>query len=93
VSESAGVKAEVRVYDRLFNVVNPAAAESIEAALNPDSKMVYKHCFVESSLADAKPESRFQFERLGYYVADRFDHDKAHPVFNRTVTLRDTWAK
>ncbi len=93
VSMSAGVKAEVRVYDRLFNVVNPAAAESLEAALNPDSKTVYTQCYVESALADAEPESRFQFERLGYYVADRYDHNKAHPVFNRTVTLRDTWAK
>jgi len=93
VSESSGVRSEVRVYDRLFNVVNPAAEDSIEAALNPDSKALYQQCIVEASLADAKPEERFQFERLGYFVTDQYDHDKAHPVFNRTVTLRDTWAK
>ncbi len=93
VSASAGVSAEVRVYDRLFTVPNPGAAESLEATLNPDSIAVHKQCYLEASLADAKPEERFQFERLGYFVADRYEHSKQNPVFNRTVTLRDTWAK
>jgi len=93
VSKSAGVSAEVRVYDRLFNIANPASAESLEAAINPDSMVVHKHCYVEASLAEAKPEERFQFERLGYFVADRLDHNSDTPVFNRTVSLRDTWAK
>ena len=93
VSATAGTVAEVRVYDRLFSVPNPQSAESLEAALNPDALVVKKACFVEAALADAKPEERFQFERLGYFVADRLDHSSAHPVFNRTVTLRDTWAR
>ena len=93
VSASAGVVAEVRVYDRLFNVENPASAESLESVLNPESKIVKKACMVEAALTDAKPEERFQFERLGYFVADRYDHQSGRPVFNRTVTLRDTWAR
>jgi len=93
VSASAGTVAEVRVYDRLFNVPNPASADSLEAVLNPESVVVKKSCYVEAALAGAKPEERFQFERLGYFAADRFDHSSEHPVFNRTVTLRDTWAK
>lgn len=93
VSASAGRSAEVRVYDRLFTVPNPQSAESLEAAINPDALLVKKSCFVEAALTDAKPEERFQFERLGYFVADRVDHNSDHPVFNRTVTLRDTWAR
>ena len=93
VSATAGVKGEVRVYDRLFNIENPASADSLEAALNPESMVIHKQCYVETALAEAKPEERFQFERLGYFVADRRDHSNAAPVFNRTVSLRDTWAK
>ncbi len=93
VSASAGVEAEVRVYDRLFNVENPATAESMESVLNPESKIVKKACMIEAALTDASPEERFQFERLGYFVADRYDHQSGHPVFNRTVTLRDNWAR
>lgn len=92
VSLSAGTPAEVRVYDRLFTVPNPQSAESLESVLNPDAMIVKKSCYVEAALCDAKPEERFQFERLGYFVADRVDHTSAKPVFNRTVTLRDTWA-
>lgn len=93
VSASAGKPAEVRVYDRLFNVPNPGTAEAMENTLNPDSRLVRKGCYIEGALADAKPEERFQFERLGYFVADRVDHSSEQPVFNRTVTLRDTWAR
>jgi glutaminyl-tRNA synthetase len=60
--------------------------------LNPDSKRVIE-AFIEPALADASPEERFQFERHGYFVADREDHQPGHPVFNRAVTLRDTWVK
>jgi len=93
VSANAGQSAEVRIYEPLFNVPNPAAEESIESTLNPESKVVKKPCFVEAALANAAPEERFQFERLGYFVADQFDHSSDSPVFNRTVTLRDTWAR
>ena len=93
VSAAHAVPAEVRVYDRLFNIPNPASADSIEEALNPDSIVIKQNAFVEASLAEAKPEERFQFERLGYFVADRRDHSSDNLVFNRTVTLRDTWAK
>ncbi len=93
VSATEGVTAEVRLYDRLFNIENPASANTLEDALNPQSMVIHKQCCIEASLADAKPEERFQFERLGYFVADRFEHTNATPVFNRTVTLRDTWAK
>jgi len=93
VSAAHAVPAEVRVYDRLFNIPNPASADTIEEALNPDSVVIKQNAFVEASLADAKPEERFQFERLGYFVADRRDHSSSNLVFNRTVTLRDTWAK
>lgn len=87
------ISAEVRLYDRLFMIPNPATADSLASALNPDSVQILKNCLVEPSLAHAVPEQTFQFERLGYFVADRHDHNAAHPVFNRTVTLRDTWEK
>ncbi|RMH43818.1 MAG: glutamine--tRNA ligase/YqeY domain fusion protein [Gammaproteobacteria bacterium] len=93
VSAKYGVRAEVRVYDRLFNVPNPAEAEDFRQCLNPNSLHVITDAVVEPSLADAAPESGFQFEREGYFVADRYDHRPDAPVFNKTVGLRDTWAK
>ena len=93
VSATASVSATVRLYDTLFNTPNPASAESLEAALNPSSVTVMANARVEPSLAKALPETRFQFERTGYFVADRIEHGEAHPVFNRVVTLRDVWAK
>jgi len=93
VSASAGVQATVRVYDRLFKEPHPGSAESLEAELNPDALIVHKTAYVEASLREAQPEERFQFERLGYFVADRYDHSADKPVFNRTVSLRDTWAR
>ena len=93
VSAKYGVRAEVRVYDRLFNVPNPAEAEDFRQCLNPNSLRVITDAVVEPSLADAAPESGFQFEREGYFVADRYDHRPDAPVFNKTVGLRDTWAK
>jgi glutaminyl-tRNA synthetase len=77
-------------------VENPAAVEQDEdftAHINPESLEVLSNCQLEPSLAEAKPEKIYQFERLGYFCADRYDCQKEKPVFNRTVTLRDTWAK
>lgn len=83
--------AEFRLYDRLFQVPNPAAEEDFAATLNPQS-LVVKHGFVEASLADAPVEKAYQFERIGYFCADSKDHSSEHLVFNQTVGLRDTWS-
>jgi len=94
VSAMQGVKAEIRTYDRLFTVANPDKAERdwLEY-INQESEQVLTDCIVEPGLQHARPEDRFQFERLGYFCADRHDHSLSKPVFNRIVTLRDTWAK
>ena len=87
-----GVRAAVRLYDRLFRDPAPGrGAERLAEQLNPDSLEVLEESVVEPSLALADPGARFQFERLGYFVADSRDHAPGVPVFNRTVTLRDTW--
>ncbi|MFK8084261.1 MAG: glutamine--tRNA ligase/YqeY domain fusion protein [Granulosicoccus sp.] len=93
VCANKGVEAEVRLYEPLFTVPDPASAESFSSVINSNSETVLNHCVVEPLLADTAPEMHFQFERLGYFVTDRRDHSKERPVFNRTVTLRDTWAK
>ena len=96
VSVQHSLPAEVRLYSHLFTRENPADGEQGEdftAYINPESLEVLLNCRVEPSLADAKPESIYQFERLGYFCADRYDCTKVKLVFNRTVTLRDTWAK
>ncbi|BCX50087.1 glutamine--tRNA ligase [Haloferula helveola] len=94
VSAEFGREAEVRLYDRLFTDENPDAAEGgFVSVMNPDSLNTIT-AWVEPSLADESPEWRCQFERIGYFVADRFDHVPGEkPVFNRTVALRDSWAK
>jgi glutaminyl-tRNA synthetase len=93
VSAATGVAAEVRLYDRLFTEAQPdAGGRDFLSVLNPDSKKVVT-AFVESSLASARPDDKFQFERHGYFVADRVDHAAGKLVFNRTTTLKDTWAK
>ena len=95
VSAKHAVSAEIRLYERLFNVPNPdddSDGKTYENHLNPDSKRVVAG-YVEASLKDVGPESNCQFERLGYFVTDRNDHSPARPVFNRTVTLRDSWTK
>ncbi|HET7636025.1 MAG TPA: glutamine--tRNA ligase/YqeY domain fusion protein [Burkholderiales bacterium] len=85
-------RAEVRLYDRLFTVPQPDAADrDYKTFLNPDSKHVI-HAYIEPALAQVQPEERFQFERHGYFVADVKDTTAGQPVFNRTVTLRDSWA-
>ncbi len=93
VSEAHAVKAEVRLYDRLYNVENPDAEEDSFACLNPDSVEVLGDALLEPDLKKASPGDRFQFERLGYFCADAKDWSAEKTVFNRAVTLRDTWAK
>ncbi|MCF8779613.1 glutamine--tRNA ligase [Vibrio sp. IRLE0018] len=92
VSADKGVPAEIRLYDRLFTVPNPAAADDFASTINPESLTVLKG-FVEPSLVEAEAEKGYQFERMGYFCADSKDSSKEHLVFNRTVGLRDTWAK
>ena len=90
---AASIPAEVRVFDRLFTDPHPDAGEGdFRALLNPNSKQVLR-AFVEPSLANAKPDDKFQFERNGYFVADLKDHATSRPVFNLAVSLRDSWTK
>ena len=95
VSVKSGIEAEIRLYDRLFTVANPdddADGKTYRDYLNPDSVRVVK-AYVEQGAAALAAETNIQFERLGYFVTDRLDHTVSRPVFNRTVTLRDVWAK
>ncbi len=94
VSMQDALDVEVRLYDRLFNCENPDAAEGdYRDYINPDSLVVKTGCKAEPTMADAAPEERFQFEREGYFCVDRKNSTTDKPVFNLTVTLRDTWAK
>ena len=89
-----GVRATVRLYDRLFRAPAPDPdVERLAQRIDPDSLEVLESAVVEPSLALANPGARFQFERLGYFVADSGGHAPGRPVFNRTVTLRDTWSR
>lgn len=87
-------KAEVRLYDRLFNVEDPAGVPDDEFvnAINPDSLIVLKDCLIEESIADAKPLDSFQFMRNGYFCVDK-DSTPENPIFNRTVQLNSSWKK
>ena len=94
VSAVHAVPAEIRLYDRLFSVPNPddeSDGKTYRDYLNADSRRTVTG-YVEPAAASATPEQSFQFERTGYFVADRRDHTAATPVFNRSVTLRDTWS-
>ena len=96
VSADHALEAEVRLYDRLFTKENPddvEEGEEYKTNLNPNSLEVLEGCCVEPSLAEATPGSRYQFERLGYFCLDTGDAASGRLVFNRTVSLRDTWAK
>ncbi|WP_286232664.1 glutamine--tRNA ligase [Thalassotalea sediminis] len=93
VSAAHALDATVRLYDRLFTVPNPGAAEDFHAVINPESLVVIEHAKVEPALASAKPEFAYQFERQGYFCLDNKDATDGNLVFNRTVGLRDTWAK
>ncbi|MHC4946750.1 MAG: glutamine--tRNA ligase/YqeY domain fusion protein [Planctomycetota bacterium] len=92
VSAPHALEAEVRLYDRLFVCPDPEAGELTDH-LNPDSLVTLTGCRVEPSLADVAPGSRWQFERQGYFCVDSHDSSPDRLVFNRTVTLRDTWAR
>jgi glutaminyl-tRNA synthetase len=95
VSARHGVPAEIRLYDRLFTVPDPDAddgGKTYRDYLNPESRRTVRG-YIEPAAAAAAPEQSFQFERTGYFVADRRDHRADAPVFNRSVTLRDTWAQ
>ncbi|EKO3434814.1 glutamine--tRNA ligase [Vibrio fluvialis] len=92
VSADKGVPAEFRLYDRLFTVPNPGAADNFAATINPES-LVKLNGFIEPSLISAEAEFGYQFERMGYFCADAKDSKADALVFNRTVGLRDTWAK
>ncbi|WP_132985318.1 glutamine--tRNA ligase/YqeY domain fusion protein [Luteimonas terricola] len=94
VGAARAVEAELRLYDRLFSVPDPddeSGGLTYRDHINPDSRVSVRG-YLEPAAADAAPEHAFQFERLGYFVADRRDHRADAPVFNRSVTLRDTWA-
>jgi glutaminyl-tRNA synthetase len=101
VSAAHAYAAEIRLYERLFSVAAPGARREGDAPelerdfltdLNPDSRRTIT-AQLEACLKDAKPEERFQFERHGYFVADRVESQDGKPVFNRTVTLKDSWGK
>ncbi|MBI1894138.1 MAG: glutamine--tRNA ligase/YqeY domain fusion protein [Candidatus Rokubacteria bacterium] len=93
VSAAHAVEAEVRLYDHLFLKPRPDEEEDWKTCLNPDSLQVLTGCKLEPSLKGDAPGSRYQFERQGYFCVDSKDSRPGHPVFNRTVGLRDTWAK
>ncbi len=95
VASDQAVRAEVRLYDCLFTKEHPdklADGEDFRSNLNPDSLQILKDCILEPALREAKHAERYQFERLGYFCVD-YDSSPGQLVFNRTVTLRDTWAK
>jgi glutaminyl-tRNA synthetase len=92
VSARHACVAEVRLYDRLFKSANPGSADDFLTELNPAARTVIT-AHLEPALRSAAPETRFQFERHGYFIADAKDMSPARPVFNRTVTLRDSWAR
>ena len=94
VSAQHAIDGEVRLYDRLFEKPNPTEGEGdYKDCLNPESLQVLAGCRLEPGLAEARPEVRYQFERLGYFTIDVPDTSPDKPVFNRIVSLRDTWAK
>jgi glutaminyl-tRNA synthetase len=93
VSAAHALQAEVRLYDRLFSDPQPdAGGRDFKAALNPQAKTVVT-AYLEPGIQNAQPEDRFQFERHGYFVADRVDTQAGKPVFNRIATLKDSWGK
>jgi glutaminyl-tRNA synthetase len=94
VSAEHSIPAEVRLYDRLFKVPDPASESGdFTEYLNPESLETVSPCYVESSLKDGEPGSRYQFERLGYFTVDSVDSRPGKLLFNRIVALRDTWGK
>ena len=97
VEASNAIDAEIRQYDRLFTKEDPddleEGQEDFLANLNPDSLHILHNCKLEPALGKLTPETRIQLERVGYFCADRYDYSPEHPVFNLTVSLKDSWAK
>ena len=94
VSATHGQRAEVRLYDRLFSTANPGrGGQDFLNDINADSLRVLSECVVEPALTSATAGERFQFEREGYFVVDEVDSRAGAPVFNRIVSLRDSWGK
>jgi glutaminyl-tRNA synthetase len=93
VDAAKSLNATVRLYDRLFTVPNPAAENNFKEVMNPESLVVIHNAKVEPALAEAQPELAYQFERQGYFCLDNDIKEAGALVFNRTVGLRDTWAK
>jgi glutaminyl-tRNA synthetase len=94
VSARHAARAEIRLYDRLFKVPSPDRGDAeFEQHLNPDSLEVLPDAVLEPALATARPGEIFQFERQGYFVVDTGRAGNGQPVFSRTVSLRDSWAK
>ncbi|MDX1452627.1 MAG: glutamine--tRNA ligase/YqeY domain fusion protein [Oleiphilaceae bacterium] len=92
VSATKGVDAEIRLYDRLFNHPNPDAGEADFLSHLNENSLEITRGIVEPEVANAEPEAAFQFEREGYFVADRYDHQPGRPVFNMTIGLKDVWS-
>jgi glutaminyl-tRNA synthetase len=94
VSATENIEAEVRLYDRLFMVEDPSGEKDIDfrELMNPDSLSILPVCYIEPFVKDAKPLEHFQFERMGYFNVDK-DSSSEKLIFNRTVTLKDNWAK
>ena len=92
VSAEHALPATVRVYDRLFNVVNPGKLEDFHSGLNPDSLVIYEQARLEPGIAPRRQDLAYQFERLGYFIADTHSHVD-DIIYNRTMSLRDSWAK
>jgi glutaminyl-tRNA synthetase len=92
VSARHSLTAEVRLYDRLFSVANPSG-DDWKSLMHPNSVEVLTDCRLEPGLGTALPEERYQFERMGYFSVDPKDSRPGAPVFNRTVTLRDSWTQ
>jgi len=93
VSAAHALDAEVRVYDRLYSHPSPASTDNFIEHLNPDSLKVFENAKLEPSLSSADKDARFQFERVGYFCFDEVDNSETKLIMNRTVSLRDTWAK
>ena len=93
LSADNALPVEVRLYDRLFKVEDPSSEDDFSAFLNPDSLTVVHNALMEPSLRDAQPGEHFQFIRKGYFTPDSVHSSPGRPVFNRTATLKDTWAK
>jgi glutaminyl-tRNA synthetase len=93
VSVPHAKEVEVRLYDRLFQDENPAAAEDFKSSINPNSLHIIEKAYAEPDLANAKVGKGYQFIRLGYFTLDDKHSNNEKLVFNRTVTLKDSWAK